>query len=228
MTAFTSKKIVWQQTVPEALRKAREQAGFDLLFCAKKLSIQIKYLEALEEGAYELLPGEVYVKQWLKSYGGFLNLDYKWLIREYHKERGVQLQFVRFDRPEVKINSWLNFLTPRRMQIAGLSLVGLAIFVYLAQQVLFLMRPPQLIVAEPPNNFVTKERMINIIGRTEQEAEVRINNQMALLDQQGNFSAAINLAPGINILEVVALKKRGQPSRVVISVLRQAEQAYQK
>ncbi|PJA92484.1 MAG: hypothetical protein CO133_02960, partial [Candidatus Komeilibacteria bacterium CG_4_9_14_3_um_filter_37_5] len=221
MAIFTTKKIVWHQTVPEALKRAREQAGFDLLTCAKKLSIQVKYLEALEDGAYEQLPGEIYVRQWLRAYGVFLNLDHKWLIKEYQKERGVQIQFISFDRPEIKINSWLNFITPRKLQLFGLGLIGLAIFVYLTQQVFFLMRPPQLTVVEPPNNFITNERMINIIGRTEQEAEVRINDQMALLDQSGNFSAAINLAPGINILEIVAIKKRGQPSRVVISVMRQ-------
>jgi len=45
--------------------------------------IRRKYLDALEQENYHLLPGKVYVKGFLKNYAGFLGLDADELVSQY-------------------------------------------------------------------------------------------------------------------------------------------------
>jgi cytoskeletal protein RodZ len=96
MVSFSTKKIVSQQTVPETLRQVREERGEDITKIAKALNIQSRHLLALEEGAYEKIPGEIYARQWLRAYGRYLDIDVRWLLKEYERERGAPDAIQRF------------------------------------------------------------------------------------------------------------------------------------
>ncbi len=62
-------------TLGQYLRSAREARGIDLRDAAQQTRIGITYLKALEEEDFARLPGEVFVKGFLKNYGKFLSLD---------------------------------------------------------------------------------------------------------------------------------------------------------
>lgn len=228
MPAFTTKKIVSNQTVPETLRQAREKLDEELTDIAKFLNIQVKHLLALEEGAYEKIPGEIYAKQWLRAYGKYLDLDVRWLIKEYQHEKGVQLQFSGFDMPKVKTTNWLSWLNPKTLKFAGIMVISLALVVYLGLEVVNVLRPPTLIIYEPKNNIITEQRLINIAGQTDSEIELTINNEIVLADENGFFNKKINLSPGLNILEVVATKKHGAKNKTTISIYRTTVQVEKK
>jgi len=57
------------------LREAREARGIDLRDAAQQTRISLNYLKALEDEDFARLPGEVFVKGFLKNYGKFLQLD---------------------------------------------------------------------------------------------------------------------------------------------------------
>jgi cytoskeletal protein RodZ len=59
----------------EILRQAREAKGLSLAQVEKAIKIRSTYLQALEDGQYELLPAAVYIKGFLKNYAQFLGLD---------------------------------------------------------------------------------------------------------------------------------------------------------
>ena len=61
--------------IGEKLKNRREQLGLSLKEVETELKIRSKYLQALEEERYDLLPGKAYVKPFLKSYARFLGLD---------------------------------------------------------------------------------------------------------------------------------------------------------
>lgn len=69
--------------VGQVLRDAREQLGLSLITCEEATRIRRKYLEALEEGRVVDLPGEVYVKGFLRTYGNYLGLDGAALVDQY-------------------------------------------------------------------------------------------------------------------------------------------------
>jgi len=69
MAGFRQKKITRGQTLADKLNKARIESGLSLEELSQKTKIQIKYLEILEQGDYNSLPGDIYAKAWLKLYG---------------------------------------------------------------------------------------------------------------------------------------------------------------
>lgn len=72
------------------LREARMRARIDMSEVEVGTKIRAKYLRALENEEWDLLPGAVYVKSFLKTYGDFLGLDSRLLVDEFKR---------RYERP---------------------------------------------------------------------------------------------------------------------------------
>lgn len=68
------------------LRAEREKRGLTIKDIERETSIRAKYLEALEKGMYDVLPGEVYVKGFIRNYADFLHLNAEKLVQEYREE----------------------------------------------------------------------------------------------------------------------------------------------
>lgn len=71
----------------QILRDKREEQGITLKDAETALSIRVKYLEALEFGNYTVIPGEVYVKGFLRNYAGYLGLNAEEMLQLYKKAR---------------------------------------------------------------------------------------------------------------------------------------------
>ncbi|MCS7241389.1 MAG: DUF4115 domain-containing protein [Candidatus Caldatribacterium sp.] len=85
--------------VGERLRRAREEKGIPLEKVEAATFISERFLQALEEGAWENLPGKTYILGYVKIYARFLGLDGKEIaalcqkayeIRERHLARGEE------------------------------------------------------------------------------------------------------------------------------------------
>lgn len=68
------------------LRKAREQHGYTLDDIQEMTKIRKRYLEAIEQGEYKVLPGSFYVRAFVKTYAETVGLDAEEVLRLYHKE----------------------------------------------------------------------------------------------------------------------------------------------
>jgi cytoskeleton protein RodZ len=99
------------------LRAARERLGWALLDVAAMLRIRPAYLEALEVGRLNALPGNVYALGFLRSYATALGLDAEEVARRFKAEAG-----------EIPRHSELIFPTPvpeRGLPAGALILLGL-------------------------------------------------------------------------------------------------------
>ncbi|MCK9249040.1 MAG: helix-turn-helix domain-containing protein [Solirubrobacteraceae bacterium] len=65
------------------LREARMRAGIDIGEVEARTKIRAKYLRALENEEWDLLPGPTFVKSFLRTYAETLGLDAKLLVEEY-------------------------------------------------------------------------------------------------------------------------------------------------
>ena len=65
------------------LREARMRARIDISELEAETKIRAKYLRALENEEWDLLPGPTYVKSFLREYADALGLDGKLLVAEY-------------------------------------------------------------------------------------------------------------------------------------------------
>lgn len=72
------------QDIAEDLRHRREELGKSLEDAQTATKIRLRYLEALEAAEPGQIPGEVYVKGFLRSYGDYLGLD-GWALVERYK-----------------------------------------------------------------------------------------------------------------------------------------------
>ena len=64
------------------LKDHRESLKIDLIDVANKTNINLKFLKAIEEGDFKVIPKE-YIKLFLKTYSGHIGLDYKNIIDDY-------------------------------------------------------------------------------------------------------------------------------------------------
>lgn len=71
-----------------SLREARIKRGLEPADVHKALRIRDRYLQALEEERWELLPGEAYAKGFLREYADFLGLDGNLYVDEYSSRFG--------------------------------------------------------------------------------------------------------------------------------------------
>lgn len=71
------------QSIGETLRKARESKGITLDQAEDDTKIRKRYLQALEDGDYDIIPGLVYAKGFLRNYSGYLGLNQEEIMIEY-------------------------------------------------------------------------------------------------------------------------------------------------
>jgi cytoskeleton protein RodZ len=67
-----------------SLREARTRRGFSPADVHKAVRIRERYLTALEEERWEMLPGDAYTKGFLRTYAEFLGLDGQLYIDEFN------------------------------------------------------------------------------------------------------------------------------------------------
>ena len=72
--------------VGDILRQERERQDFSIKDIEQGTSIRALYIEAIENGDYDKLPGNVYTKGFIKNYGNFLKLDGDALSRQFTEE----------------------------------------------------------------------------------------------------------------------------------------------
>lgn len=70
--------------IGESLKEARTRRGLTIADVQKELRLRERYLNALEEEHWDQLPGEAYVKGFLRMYAEFLGLNGNLYIDEYH------------------------------------------------------------------------------------------------------------------------------------------------
>jgi cytoskeleton protein RodZ len=71
--------------IGETLREARMRRRIDMAEVESATKIRAKYLRALENEEWGLLPGPTYVKTFLRSYADYLELDSRRIVDEYKR-----------------------------------------------------------------------------------------------------------------------------------------------
>src|SRR5437588_9298509 len=77
--------------IGSTLREARMRERIDISEVEARTKIRAKYLRAIENEEWDLLPGAVYAKSFLRTYGDFLGLDSRMLLDEFKR---------RYERPD--------------------------------------------------------------------------------------------------------------------------------
>ncbi len=79
--------------IGETLRETRMRRRIDMTEVEAATKIRAKYLRALENEEWDLLPGPTFVKTFLRTYAEYLDLDPRLLVEEYRR---------RYERPSTQ------------------------------------------------------------------------------------------------------------------------------
>lgn len=75
------------QTVGEILKAEREKKNLSVKDIETGTSIRALYITAIEEENYKIVPGEVYLKGFIRNYANYLGLDGKELVEMYRQSQ---------------------------------------------------------------------------------------------------------------------------------------------
>jgi Helix-turn-helix domain len=113
--------------IGQTLRETRMRNRIDITEVEAGTKIRAKYLRALENEEWDLLPGPTFVKTFLRSYADYLGLDSRQLVEEYKQ---------RFERPSpVELTPFARGPGGRRERRRSRALLGpglAVVFVLLA------------------------------------------------------------------------------------------------
>jgi len=220
MSAFRQKSIGATDTLGERLKRVREELGLSVEEAAVRSGISAKYVQAIEEGSYNELPGTVYTKNFIRKYAHVLEVSEETAVGLFEREHSVAAKLSptpsTVPGKPVRMRAWL---TPEGIKWAFILVLGIAVLVYLGLEIRNFTAPPSLVVVSPPDQTTTTSRSVELAGTTTPEATVTVNGKAVLVDRQGAFSEQLDLQDGLNTVIVKAQKKHGKPSTVIRQIL---------
>lgn len=175
-------------TIGEILKKERESKNLTLEDIQKNTKIRIKNLAAIEKNEWEKISSKTYIIGIIKTYGRFLNANEEKLLavfrREYEKKEEINFK--------KKINK--KYITPIKQVFRFLIFLVVFIFIiYFSWQLKMYFTPPKVEILNPKESVFEKTDKIELVGRTEKEAIITINNEKVYPNKDGVFKIAIPL-----------------------------------
>jgi cytoskeletal protein RodZ len=208
----------------DTLRQQREKMGVTMAQAAEDTRIRDKFLQAIESGDYQSLPGTVYTKGFLRNYAHYLNLDAEEMLALYTGERGGADPARSFApmRPLVK----RSFIFTPTVLVPVLVLGGILLFVaYFYYQFTSFAVAPHVDITDPPGDAVSQTAEYTVKGRTNPDGRITVSVSPGLDPlgdvkpaADGTFSVVVPLKPGPNHVEVRVLDAAGklaQASRTI-------------
>jgi cytoskeletal protein RodZ len=196
--------------VGETLKEARKKKGLTILEVAKATKIRESFLEAIEEGKYEMLPGTSYAHGFVKNYLEYLELPVNEYLARFRREYDAEKQ--RKLMPEGLVGkeniSLKRFSLTQAIWLGGV--VILALFVYLFFQYRAAFFPPQLTVNQPKENTTITSQTVAVSGTTDPNVAVTVNALPAYVDANGKFSKELPVFPGTLTIVIKAVNSFGK------------------
>jgi len=223
---FNLRKIRTAHTLGEKLRRARKRKGVDLIEAELSTKVRAKYLEALENEDFDLLPNDIYTNGFLQNYANYLGLDSEKILQLWEHQKVIRNcnDSKNFCSNDVLKDKTL-IITPKLITVLIGSLSCLAIFAYIIFQVASFASVPKLLVSAPSSNVIVESEQILVSGQTDVDANLKINNEKVMVDSNGNFSVYIALQNGINTIVVTATNKANKADSKTFIVERKIKTA---
>ncbi len=178
------------------LYEERIKKGYTLEEVSKATKIRSSFLTYIEKGEYKKLPSGTYANGFVRNYAKFLGLPENELLalfkREYDEEKFQKVL------PEGLLRR--DDFPLKRIKFAQTFKVLILIFTVLVVYIIFQYRAaifnPMLSVSSPKENSIISSQTVNVVGKSDPDSAVFVNNEIASLDKNGNFTKKLNVFPG--------------------------------
>lgn len=206
-------------TLGEQLKKSRRDLKLSVDNVSESTRIPSKYLYWLENGEYEKMPADVYIKGFIGKYAKVLNLDKEELIKIYLEET-EELNKARSKKNVIPtLESPTLVITPKFIAVVITILIAIGVIGYFGWQVYWLVRPPELVLDNPSNDSVTQNDSQVIKGSVLGANILMINDKVVNINDKGQFDENINLSEGLNVIELKAKSSFGKTTTLIRKII---------
>ncbi len=199
--------------VGQRLKEARLAKGLTLEEVSQATKIRSSFLASIEKGEYHSLPSSSYVQGFVRNYADFLGLPQREIMALFKREYDEEKYYSVLPKGFVEQKS----LPLKRIKIHQAVLLILGILLLLGGFLFYQYRSaffdPQLIVTEPKEQSQTQQEIV-IVGRTDPNATIFVNNVPVTVDQDGAFMKKITAFPGRNTIIIKAINRFGRETTV--------------
>ncbi len=194
-------------TVGEVLKNKREKLKISLDTASSETKIQKRFLQYIEKNEFFPFESEVFLTGFIKIYAQYLNLDVEKVLALYRRTNPI-IEEKKIVTPFNNLNSRKGgfTITPRTIVISILVLFSVLILLYFGIQIYKFQKPPVLTISTPYNNTTVNNQPIKVVGKTEKNVSVEINNILVPVNEDGSFEKEVSLIEGNNLITIKARK----------------------
>jgi cytoskeletal protein RodZ len=227
---FRVRRVQSVQAIGDRLKRARTRKKITVAQVEEATKIRAKFILALESDSWEQIPSEVYGRGYLERYLQFLQLPDEEVMEQYDKERHSYARHCKDAQVDLAPKSHMKLprllITPRLFVIAAVLLgVGGVTSLVTRQIVRFTAAPALEIFAQQAqakelstSDLVVHSNSFTFKGKTAIGAAIRVNDQVVLVDPDGQFEATVPVQEGVNAVVVRAMLANGKETSETLSV----------
>lgn len=202
------------KTIGTYLQEYRQRAELSIDDISKRTKIRHDYLVALEADDFGHLPSIAFVKGFIRSYSIAVKADPEKALAVFRRDFDPNTQGKVVPRGIADPISQLHrFWNPATTTLVAITLVASMLAIYVISQLITLNAAPQLTVAQPESGVEVLNNTLLVSGKTQSDAQVRVNNQPVIVGLDGNFETVLNLSPGTHIIVIEAESRDGKISQ---------------
>jgi len=198
------------RTIGKFLHDARVQKRYSKSKLEDATKIKSGFIEALENENWDRLPEYPVLQGFVGSISKSLDLDKKQAIALLRRDYPPKVLSIN-PKPDVSEKFvW----SPKLTFLLGVFIISLMVLGYLLFQYISFITPPTLSIDSPSDGQIVRNVSLKVVGMVDKDATVLVNNQPALLDEQGSFSATIEIFDGTEEVIIKATSRSGKETVV--------------
>lgn len=192
------------------LKEARLKKKYSLSHVEGITKIKRDFLEAIETENWNALPSFSVTSGFVKSIAKALEINEEQasaFLRRDYPPKTLRIN----PKPDVSNHF---FWTPKLTFFVGVFLVLALILGYLGYEYVNFISPPKVEITDPREGQVITRGLYTVDGKVSLGSTVKVNNQQANVDDNGNFQSQIVISNDLKEVTVVATSRSGKVTTV--------------
>lgn len=194
----------------QRLQEKRLEKGLNLEEVAQKTKIRLNFLSAIEKGDYSELPSVAYAQGFVRNYASFLGLPEKEILALFRREFDEKKHYRVLPQGLTKTKEYFPFRL-RIKQSALLIILAFAIVLgFIGYQYRAAFFGPPVYIISPEDNAVVSSNRVAVLGKTDPNATVMVEEFSVSVDTNGEFKKVISVFPGKTTITIKVINKFGR------------------
>jgi cytoskeletal protein RodZ len=198
------------KTIGQILKEARLKKRYSLRSLEEATKIKAGFVGNIEKGYWKGLPPFSTTLGFVKSIAKAVGIEEGMAVAILKRDYPPKVQAIS-PKPDVgRKFVW----SPKLTFSIGVWTVVVLVLGYLILQYVKFLSPPSLEVSSPKENEIVSTFTLNVSGKTNSDAKVIINNQPAIVDDNGNFNTTLDVNSETKEIDIVATSRSGKLTEI--------------